>query len=296
MTVNFREHIGEQIKHRYVEAGTKYVRNIDLSSTYIPYGMVERNRYNLYNKRVISPNLLQIGKEMMDNGPSNCINFNSLCSMAELNWDDISHNINLIKDKNIDLISIGYGGFSINVIHFMYLIGKDLGQQEWLNSLTIYENDNISLTNSFRIYKDMSQFLQTTPEPTGKLDLLGDDTRIAKEIIKKPVRFNNQRNVRNSNSIFFGAPDFVTRKKLENSPFIFTGHSGNEVEFYSRPIVDSDLTRETYGKIDIDYFFINILKSAEKLIEILATTNVNSFPADTKLFQYNAELRNKELS
>ena len=163
-----------------------------------------------------------------------------------------------------------------------------IGKTHWIKKLTIYESDNISLSNSFRIYKDMSKITQKT-SPSHKFDLINNDSNICKELNLNHIRFS--RPIKDdgfpTRRFYFGAPDFDTRKLMENQPFIFTGHSGNEVEFYGRPIVDSDLTRETYGKIHLDYFFMNILKSAEKLIDIFANNNPNDIPKDSLIFKYN---------
>jgi hypothetical protein len=116
--------------------------------------------------------------------------------------------------------------------------------------------------------------------------------------MKRFMNYEDVRSVKNDNSnngfsedrhFIFGAPNYEARKFLQDAPFIFAGHSDNEISFYSRPIVDSDLTRETYGKINLDYFFINILKGAEELINIFANYKPEDLALDKKIWSYNAE-------
>ena len=287
ISVNFGEYFAEQVKHRYKEPTMNQIDGYNMVSTSIPHDIATGNRAFPSCNRVISPNIATMAKNSFG---SNYIpaNFLRLCSLLNIDFDELRNNMDRIRDKEIKLVSIGYGGFSINVIHFMHLLGKEVGRSKWLNQLTIHEDDNISLTNSFRIYKDMSKFILSENATTAhKFELIGDDMDIASNfrLHRRRLEIAGTR----SDTVYFGAPDFETRKRFERSQFIFTGHSGDEVEFYSRPVVDSDLTRETYGKIDIDYFFLNILKSAEKLIDILANTELGGLMPDTKLFQYNAK-------
>jgi len=290
MEVRFKDYIKEQIEHRYAQPN---VKNNGLESTFVPHDFASGRRNSRY---CISPNLDSIRNS------SKRIGFIDLCSMASIDMRRVNSNIKKIKKlDDLELISVGYGGFSINVIHFMYLLGLEVGEIKWIKKLTIYENDNISLTNAFRIYKDMTSIKATLNYTAHKFNLIEDDANIAKKIYTKDYYLNeieitSETKVNKSDSFsapsrkfFFGAPDFNTRKLLEDQAFIFTGHSGNEVDFWSRPIVDSDLTRETYGKIDLDYFFLNLVKSAEKMIEIFANFEPSELKKDTRLWRYNSQ-------
>ena len=293
MTVNINKHLTEQITHRYIQPSTKKIKGIGeiLYSTSIPYRILNNESINLA-RYVISPNLASMHNKFFNSTRIHNVYFSNLMSVAKTDNNNLRNNMAKIQAKDINITSIGYGGFSINVIHFIKLLSNEIGfNQPIFNKIIIYEDDNISFTNSFRIYKDMSTILADDIEPTNKISLLNGDESIAKSISFHNRRFNYHSLA--PNTFYFGAPDFETRKQLESYPFIFTGHSGNEVEFYSRPIVDSDLSRETYGKIDLDYFFINILKSAERLIEIFANTEPSDLELDKKLFNYNAELATK---
>jgi len=289
ISVEFRDYFNDQIESRYIEPSSKDRFN----STSVPF-IFAKHKNNRYlgkgDRRVISPNL-----DYLREGHGEYVSFTALCNFANIDFHKIKSNIKKIKQtNNLELISIGYGGFSINVIHFMYELGKLVGETRWINHLRIYESDNISFSNSFRIYKDMSKISQITGHVVvHKFALMEENENIAQKVnlmhnrLNRPLQKN--KNDFGTRRFYFGAPDFETRKAFENAPFIFTGHSGNEVEFYSKPIVDSDLTRETYGKIHLDYFFINILKSAEKLIDIFANQNPEDLKKDTLIWKYDSE-------
>lgn len=304
ITINFRDYMYEQITHRYVDSITNIVGEHKTISNKVPIAMLTDTRIS---GKCISPNLQSMinsnakvtnGNEIVEN----CIPFKELIKIVNIDMEMLKSNIYKLKKNNdINLVSIGYGGFSINIINFMYLLGLEAGYTKWIKSLTIYEDDNISFSNSFRIYKDLSSINYNILAPLSKLKLLQDDNNIANEVnlvygkftkvyidILKDERERKDKFF-NDKTFIIGAPDFETRKILEDMPFIFTGHSGNEVEFWSKPVVDSDLTRETYGKIDLDWFFLNLLKSAEVIIDMLANHNPDELPKDTLLFRYNSK-------
>lgn len=293
MDINFYEYLYKQLEARY-SLNVYSDDNSNLIQSL--YG----NRITQFIKEdimknsgsVMSPNLKVLS--LLD---VNVVSFSHLIKFLDIDMLKLKANLIKIKRKNnINLISIGYGGFSINLIHFMYLLSEIVGEIKWLKKLTIYEHDNISLTNSFRIYKDMSKINCKSNSLMNKLELLDSDKLIAKRVSIRKIKFDEYNHILqkeieefDTKSIYFGAPDFETRKLLENSNFIFTGHSNNEVEFYHSPKVDSDITIETYGKIDLYYFFKNIIKSAEKMIDILANQNIDEIPKDTCIFRYTSE-------
>jgi hypothetical protein len=86
---------------------------------------------------------------------------------------------------------------------------------------------------------------------------------------------------------FFGAPDFETRDMLNKYNFIFGGHSGDSVAFVYKPVVDSDLTSESYGTINLASFYLNMMKATEELIYVLADDR--KLEKDEILFKFNAK-------
>jgi len=299
MEVNIGDYLSKQIQKRYLNTMNK---NESLHSNRIPYMLVDKA---LNVSLVISPCLQTLCGNMREHRPST-IDFEQLVKLSKIDLNAVEANLTHIK-KNIDLkvYSIGYGGFSINVIHFMKLLSEQVGVLKWMDSLVIHEPDYISLTNMFRIYKDIAakpydqSFCQNRMK---KIQLIDDDFLIARrhglrfyyfkehdlneiEKLRKDTSFKDEK------VFIFGAPDFDTRKILEDAPFIFTGHAGNEIEFYSRPIIDSDLTRESYGMIELDYFFVNLLKAAEKMIDIFANVDPKKLPKDVSLWKFDSEKR-----
>jgi len=290
MNINFMDYMKKQVEERY-SIGQNAVTNKAI------YNLFCKTNYSF--DYVISPNIAFMYHSLMYSSKI-IVDFRHMIKICDINLREVQTNLIKIKKMgNIDLVSIGYGGLSINIIHFMYLLSLETKQLFWLNNLRIFENDKLSLSNSIRVYKDLSAFKGFNGVPINKTYILGDDRNIAKELMikrryfsKDDLDFKNEELdgfMTDKKTFIFGAPDFKTRKMLEDTNFIFTGHSGNDIEFYSSPKVDSDLTRETYGKIDLDYFFPNMLKGAEQLIHIMANYNPDDFKPDTKIWSFNSE-------
>jgi hypothetical protein len=175
-----------------------------------------------------------------------------------------------VKKKELTFVSVGYGGLSINVLHFLSLLAYRVGVENVFKTLHIYENDNVSYTNIMRIYKDLTHFKCNVGERMNKT-LLFDEENLAENILLHQYYLKEEHvGSVDENTIFFGAPDFATRKMLEDKHFLFGGHQGDNVVFVYRPKVDEELTTETYGTINLSSFYLNMMKAAENLMYVLA--------------------------
>lgn len=73
------------------------------------------------------------------------------------------------------------------------------------------------------------------------------------------------------NTIFYGAPSINTREKLsEIGNFISATHSSNSCNIYINPEQDATIQVESYGMIQLSPFFMNQLRMAIGLLEILS--------------------------
>jgi hypothetical protein len=145
-----------------------------------------------------------------------------------------------------------------------------------------------------RFYKDMFKYTARFGETIYKLQLL-DEENLAKNVTLHKYRFEKKEKeaIDTPKMVYFGAPDFETRKILEGENFLFAGHQGDKVILVKSPVVDDVITRETYGTINLASFFINMLVVTDAIIDSLA----NDFAEkddDTILFEYDSKFEISE--
>ncbi len=187
-----------------------------------------------------------------------------------------------IRDKQINLTIIGYGGFMINMMHFIELMRRKNTTGNIFKRISIYEDDKLSLLNSFRVYQDL---LQTRNNTNNKMDLFQVNNGIAYSIDMRNRRFC--KDDIEDNYIHIGSPDFETRKILENKNFLFFGHSNEDTIIHKSPVIDSDMAVETYGKMDIAIFFEAVLSSTIMFLYTLQNYDIEDIDHNTLISDIN---------
>jgi len=213
--------------------------------------------------------------------------FESICNHLSISLPQVRRDMEAIKKKRIHFVQIGYGGFGINSLHFMSLFAARSGVYHPFEKLDVYENDEFTFLNAMRIYKDVSK-INVNDYQMSKLLLFEEERNLSSHVTLHDKYFKiEDTNRRKAKTVYVGAPDFDTRQAMEEKNFIFTGHSGNEVELYSRPVINQDVMTETYGIINLPWFYMNLIKATAELLSILAKTD--EYPKDTSLFLYSSE-------
>lgn len=285
MNTNIDKYIRDGIRHRYltdIGVGKRYSGVI--CDTLAPTYMADDLPIDDNGVLTISPFLAK----MMG---TSSIPFNKFLSIADINMKLVKENFKKIKKKNMDIVIVGYGGMNLNVVHFMSLLAYRVGVDQPFNFLCAMDKDFVSTDNLPRFYKDLTGLKFEMFDRLRKVYTF-DEKNLAKSILVDTEFIDNQyleylkREL--ENPVFFGAPDFDTRKMLEDENFLFAGHGGDSVVLYKNPKVDSDLTSETYGTVNLASFFINILKVTEATISELAN-GVENRDIDTKLFGFNSK-------
>ena len=277
MRVDIDAHIKENIKHRYMT-----MQNID---------------YDKRGKSVIDklfPSCFVYGQDISKNAAfiskflsvytgNKHIPFEEIATCF-IDSDTLLKLLTKVKAKKLNLSLIGYGGMGINLLHFISLLADSIDIKHIFRSLQIYEADNLSFSNTFRIYKDITKYASDI-NPQNKLRLF-DEYNLAKEIKLIERRFT--KDDINTNQLHIGAPDFTTRKALYDSNFIFTGHKDDAVMLVSSPIVNDSLTIESYGSINLTTFFLNLIAVTIEFLKQLANIDISALlPKDTLLYQYS---------
>ena len=211
-----------------------------------------------------------------------------------------------VKEKNINLIVVGYGGAMINFLYNLSNLKDLVGFNEPIfKSMYAFEKENIAFTNILRLGKPialeayMEVFVNSKNGPIGlnKLNLLKDELNLAEDVllVEDYLTEENIAELEDEdlpNKVFIGAPNFTARKLLEDSNFYFFGHSGHEIEIFYKPYVDTELARETYGSIDIPTLISNIALGTIAQLEIWAKVediNNPGFENSQSLFKQDME-------
>ncbi len=277
MRIDIDKQIKENIKHRYlVKNSTDYDKRAkSVVDKFFPSFF--------YNNEIISMNAAFISKFLSVYTNTKHIAFSELIYNF-IQKDDLRALLLKVKSKKLNISLIGYGGMGINLIHFISLLSNEVNVKALFKTLHIYEADNLSFSNSFRIYKDITQY-SSQLKSMNKLALF-DEYDIAHDVKLHKKRFEDSDI--NDEHIHIGAPDFNTRKTLYKSKFIFTGHQNDSIMFVSSPEVSSSLTIESYGSINLTTFFLNLIASTLKLLELFAQNDISStYAKNKKLYEYS---------
>jgi hypothetical protein len=215
--------------------------------------------------------------------------FISLAGITEGKLEEIGNNLRKIKSKRLRLVVIGFGGAMVNSLYFMNKFSEMSSLSDIFGALYIYEDDMLDITNAPRIYPDLSKIHHSNSKPKCKLDMIYSLLPALRDYPSPyDMRFRERNVLEHGNgSIYLGAPDFATRKILEDKNFLFLGHAGNELQIFKTPIVDATMTTETYGSIDTTVFFYNMLLGTIELIDILANQDISQIPDDSVLSTIN---------
>ncbi len=196
-----------------------------------------------------------------------------------------------IKEKDINLCLVGYGGAMVNMLHNMYLWSMEVSEVRVFKNIVVFEKDTVDFSNLVRFGKAVSfdytaEFATFADEEVQniktlkKVSMLSHEKELSKQ--RKIVSFvewlrdTHAKALKQKDYILVGAPDLDTRKMLfeTESDFYFLGHSDYEVDITYQPEITSSLAVETYGSIDIPVLLINLQIATGAFIKQLAGDNV----------------------
>jgi hypothetical protein len=209
----------------------------------------------------------------------------------------LKKNFKTLKDNELDVVFIGYGGAVSNILYNLSILSDTFTIDEIFYSGKIYEKDNWALTNILRIskplmYKSFSKYSGVTSR-VSKLLTLDIEKKLFGDL-EINLNYLDEENVKSilkedPNTIFIGAPDFKTRKILAESGahFIMVGHNNNTISIKKNPTIHETMI-ETYGTIDVPVLLLNLWAATYKLIDLLADPDqVFKANDNTEFFSFN---------
>jgi len=250
---------------------------------------------NIYNPnfQVLFPDLSEKFPVSLNPKKDNIYSINEvkkyIKSTLDINMDDpddlkkINEWMKKVKEKNIDLVIVGYGGAMINFLYFLNLLSYKVKFNEPIfKNMVVFEKENISFTNILRLGKPIvlnsyTNYNTNTDGTLNKLNILDDEVALSEEIGLFDFYLDEEiiprLEAKFSNLVYLGAPNFAARQLMENKNFYFFGHGDNDLEIFYQPRVNSDLTVETYGSIDIPVLLSNIAVGTLAQLKIWAETD-----------------------
>lgn len=204
-------------------------------------------------------------------GIGNLISIKTLCGICNVDYSQLKEDIKTFAKSKTNLMSIGLGGASSAILHYIDRIADEFHVDKPINELIVYEDDILDITNLPRIMLDYMESREKegcgddSLSNVSKLKLL-DGYKAARAIVPQPMKFKPGRVP--SNYIMFGALDVETRVKMVGN-YYATFHNDYSAYLYYTPKYDEQdglLVQETYGKVDITNFFLNMFKLTTEFI------------------------------
>lgn len=202
--------------------------------------------------------------------------------LSEADFGNYIQLLNTLADSQKDIVIIGYGGMMINLIYIWNYMSRYINRPIF-KTVSVFEDDNLSYSNLWRLLKSPTKFRLPYYVKSINKTLLLDDKYFASTVNVYTRRFTGSDVV--DGAIYIGAPDFETREVLSNHNFLSILHADNDITIVSKPVVDSSITSETYGLIDVNVLFPNIYMASVKTLDVI---NKNEYPTDAVLWTYSA--------
>ena len=243
-----------------------------------------------------------------------------LCRILGFDEKKIKSMLMNIKLKKLDFVFVGAGGTGINTAVWLKEMCEFSNITGLFNKVSCFEEDNAELSNLLRFPIDPHSIIIDGQTPSGgvidnssKLHLIkhslmqlssNTPSLVTKFICKNEnlvsdfpasVFMNNIETVvkddgdfetlnsfrTRSNVVLYGAPDIETRINLSKAGrFISATHATNSCNVYINPIQDAMIQVESYGMIQLAPFFMNQLRMAISLLEILSDDNLDELLAE----------------
>ncbi len=244
--------------------------------------------------KLMNPNIIKMSRNLLLNqdftSQDQEVSFtNSLTKeiMEHLDILPTKEDFQRIREKDINLCVVGYGGAMVNMLHNMYLWSMELSEVRTFKNIVVFEKDTVDFSNLVRFGKPVSfdytaEFATFADEDVQNLKILKKVSMLTheKELSKqrKIISFvewlqdTHALALKDKNYVLVGAPDLETRKMLHDtdSNFYFMGHSNHEVDITYQPEITSGLVVENYGSIDIPVLLINLQIATGAFIKQLA--------------------------
>lgn len=224
-----------------------------------------------------------------------------------------------VKKKNKTFVFVGAGGTNINTAHWLTEMCKMSNVQGIFKEVRVFERDTAELSNLLRFPKDPATIrAKASIIGNDKLNIIADDVEylgrycefhrkyIPDSTNKYPPYLYKTTSIRNpdtnaleriettlrnpENTVLYGAPTIESRDAIsKGGNFICATHADSSCSMWLNPKQGDDLNIqiESYGMIQLGTFFVNQLKMAITLLELLASEDLDLSMQDQELLDYS---------
>lgn len=310
-TIYLHNYMKEQIRARYafVNKESLGLSNIIMDS-YVPSLMYKHNMPDDLLELNIGGTSVAISAMNARLLGIKQVEVEQLCRVLGYTKANIKQLMTEVKRKNYNFAFIGAGGTGVNTAHWLSEMSKMTNTIGLFQRTFVYDNDDIEISNLFRfpvdvltygnksakkinLMKPMCKRLSKLKPEYAEHRVVDEETSIIKqyplELFHETIdENNNEKYETREKTILYGAPDLETREKLSKTgSFISATHSDASCNIYLNPSQDLSIQVESYGTIQLTPFFMNQLRMAIKLLEILADPDFNPSEKDKELFNYS---------
>jgi len=284
-----------------------HTRTPGVLDSYMPHTLITRGAYdyscpcNGVKRFAISP----LTANLFD---AELIPTETLCRLLGYSKRKLNTLFTKVKDRKLTIGFVGAGGTGINTIYWLSQISDFLGMSNIFECVDIFDEDVLEFSNLLRFPIDprVVQLHSATPFKVNlayKLACnLSRDVDTYRHYLPSveefgssgmPYGYTTGNDETRSNVVLYGAPEIGSRDALSNiGNFICATHADTSCSVHLNPTHGNDLNIqvETYGKIQLSSFFMNQLKMAITLIEILADTSIDLQAKNKSLLEYEFTL------
>lgn len=321
----YKNYLKDQVRVRYAMLNRPRGLMNTVMDSYVPK-LLYRHNFNMLsitNGEKLPSTVCTISPWFANMLGCRAIPTEQLCRILGYDARTLKRLISKVKHKGYSISFAGYGGTGINTVHWLTEILDFTGSTGLFSFVEIFEPSTLEFSNLLRFPKDPTAINLTdsslnivnnpsiTSRGVSKLTLLTKKER--RLLSKNPIMvsshaISNRINMRytskgfislydveqrksiikiKQNHIIYGAPSLEDRNGISSlGHFISATHAGNSCQMWLNPTQDTDLQVESYGVIVLNSFFMNQLRMAIGLLEVLAG-NVDLDAKDTELLSYS---------
>lgn len=295
-----RDYLRDQIRTRYgfFPRPTSGLVNVVLDSYFPRY--LYNNNFNLESIQIneaIPKTACAISPLVADCLNVKRIQTEQLCRVLGYDIPKIRALLTATKAKDFHLVFAGVGGTGMNTLYWLSELTAMANVPNLFNSIDIFESEAIEYSNMLRFPISLATYataigVQQAPK---KMFLASP---FAKKLVRTEVREhpeylgNASRTIQQKHCTFavntdlkgnktiralartviYGAPNISSRDELSKiGNFIGATHANTSCSLWLNPKQDQDIQVESYGMIQLGGFFMNQLRLAIGLLEILAS-------------------------
>ena len=221
-----------------------------------------------------------------------------LCRVLGYDTKAIKALIDTVRAKKINIVFAGAGGTGMNTSYWLTELCTMVHAIDLFDRVCVFEPEIIEYSNMFRFPISLAAYTDAIGKYDSPYKMRLIEPMAQKLSAKKPVFFPiflNKNNIGDrdtvnffscrwdidarrytyttkSNTIIYGAPSLSARAEMtEFGNFIAATHANTSCSLWLNPKQEQDIQVESYGMIQLGAFFMNQLRMAIGLLEVLAT-------------------------